>query len=257
VPVLREVYVPARAPWPKVWFSASILLQFSATVLTLWLTKARIAQSRAVLPLLAATGFGIALILQGKGYLNHGLPGDTLALLALAIAIGEQQGDAGERRFATGGFALLCAIGLWFFAHIFQYVGLADLVRRVAPPHPRIMLAGGDLGVGHPLTRELGGVWVSRAPSLWLTGDVQYLLARPPHPYTQAAQAHLRALSAQATRDFVEDVRNGRPDVVLVDGALGRRWIDHHPIVAAALADYRPAGTATDITVLVRRRLPS
>lgn len=253
LPILRDVYLPARAPWYAVCLPAAMLLQVAAVLVTLSVARTRILASRAALPLLASLGFAAAAVIQGKGYLNHYYPGVALALLALAIVVAEKEGDAHARRFAAGAGALLAAVGFWFFAHVYHYAGLTELVTRAAPPHPRMMLAGGDLGAGHPLVRAVGGEWVGHSHSLWVTGNAVYLLGWPPRGQTAAERAHLTSLADGEMERFADDVVQRRPDVVLVDGTSAARWIGQHPHVRAALAAFRPAGQAAGVLVLVRK----
>jgi SAM-dependent methyltransferase len=42
--------------------------------------------------------------------------------------------------------------------------------------HPRIVAITQNLGVGHPFVRQIGGIWVQRVASLWITSGALSLL---------------------------------------------------------------------------------
>jgi uncharacterized protein (TIGR00369 family) len=50
-----------------------------------------------------------------------------------------------------------------------EHRGLQPAVQRLAPSQPRMISLSGQLDVGFPLVRRVGGVWVGRPHSLWLT----------------------------------------------------------------------------------------
>jgi hypothetical protein len=52
---------------------------------------------------------------------------------------------------------------------------------------------------------------------------------------------------------FAADVRRERPDVILVDARPGLEWLRKEPVIARAIAPYRPAARADDVEVWIRR----
>lgn len=201
-----------------------------------------------MLPLLAAFGFAAALGVQGKGYLNHWYPALALTIFALVAIIAESGADRAERRFGGSVTIVLSGLAAFLFAQAQSYPELERLVRQVAPAHPRLIVAGSNLSVGHPLTRWVGGEWVGRRGALWATGTAVEVMERS-NPEERTILQHY---IDEDRRIFVEDVEGRRPDVILVPGEEGRHWIASNPDVARATSGYRVAGFAEGVTVLVR-----
>jgi hypothetical protein len=106
-------------------------------------------------------------------------------------------------------------------------------------PHPTVLAISDSLAFGHPMVRNVGGVWVQRSNSVWITGAATRLieesggdpqLKRKLEPYMRWDRDRL-----------VEDITHEKPDAILL-GRIGspahkELWTD--PAIVAALADYR------------------
>jgi len=248
LPLLQAVYIPVRSSAAELLTAPASLLSLVAGGLALFLARSQIMRSGALLPLVAALGFAAAMAIQGKGYLNHAYPFVALTVFALGLIPMERHGDRGERIFASALLIGLAGAGAFIFAQAQTYPELAQLVRRVAPPHPRMMVAGSNLSIGHPLNRWVGGRWVGRRGALWATGTAVELMDRS----TPEQRAVLQHSIDQDRQIFLEDVERGQPDVILVPGEIGHQWIASNPDVRRAVADYHPAGSAEGVTVLLR-----
>jgi hypothetical protein len=105
-------------------------------------------------------------------------------------------------------------------------------------PHPKVLTISQDLGVGHPFTRQIGGVWAQRVPSLWITSGARRLLEDSKDPADRAKlESYLRL-----DRDMlVEDIDRNRPDIILISNRFGEfhHWAFADPAIAAALANYK------------------
>jgi hypothetical protein len=220
------------------------------------------------LPLCASVGFIGTFWLQGKGWVNHGLPGVSLALIAagvlcapgvLALARGE---SAAPTWLSVRRFALFCLVPAMIGAAILfgiviqfmmweEYPGLTAAVQRRAPPHPRLIAVSSELDIGHPLVRRIAGTWVGRPHSLWLMICAQALLDA--NRGDAAARARLAGYVARDAKMFREDVSAGRPDLVLVDDDVRTLKALTQPDVVAALRDYVPVETVSGITLWMRR----
>ena len=248
LPLLKAVYIPARSSFAEVWLSPSGLLFFVAAGLAAFLLRRRAVRSLSMLPLLAAFGFAAALGVQGKGYLNHWYPALALTIFALVAIIAESGADRAERRFGGSVTIVLSGLAAFLFAQAQSYPELERLVRQVAPEHPKLIVAGSNLSVGHPLTRWVGGEWVGRRGALWATGTAVEVIERS----NPGERTILQHYIDEDRRIFVEDVEGRRPDLILVPGEEGRHWIASNPDVARATSGYRVAGFAEGVTVLVR-----
>jgi hypothetical protein len=249
MPMLRAAYLPARASLPTLLAKGWFILTATALLLALACAPRRMAATALGLPLLASIGFAAAALVQGKGFINHGYPALAFALFGLVLAFaGGRRGAPGRK---IGGFlvAVLIGVSANMLLEVPDYGRLVALVRQAGPAHPRMLMVGGNLSVGYPVTRWVGGRWVGRQHSLWISANGPTI-----HPSTPAERATLARYVAADERMFIEDVRNGRPDIVLVQDDKRLRWIASHPAVAAALEAYRPAGRAGEVTIWALRR---
>ena len=146
---------------------------------------------------------------------------------------------------------LFGAVIQWTMAE--EHEGLTAAVRRLAPPHPKLIALSPQLTAGFPLTRRLDGVWVGRAQRLWLTVSARMLIAA--QWGDEAYRQRLRDDVASDAAMFLADVRANAPDVILVDKDKRiTEAIATIPDLAAALEGYAPAATADDHVVWTRRK---
>ena len=110
---------------------------------------------------------------------------------------------------------------LWFNANV--YVGPIREAIAGLKPHPRILMLSGEAAIGHPLVRDVGGVWVSRQENLWLREFVR--LTRETTSVDAATDARLNDYLALERKWLIEDFRKLPPDIVLVDN-LRDGWGD-------------------------------
>lgn len=115
--------------------------------------------------------------------------------------------------------------------------GLEDALRRVGP-HPKVLAISESLGLGHPLVRDVDGVWVQRVPSNWIAAGALRLIAESHgDPATVARMTPF--LDADRDR-LVEDIEREKPDAILV-GKLGTAfndWAWRDEKITAARAGY-------------------
>lgn len=249
MPVLRVAYLPSRLGLGALLVHPCILLTVAAWAMTLAIAPRRVATPPLAMPLLASVGFTVAALVQAKGYANHLYPGLALALFVLGMALAGMGPKPGARLAALLGIGL-AGLSLLAFRPVPDIAPLAALIAAKAPPHPRLAMIGGDLAVGHPVTRQVGGLWVQRQHNLWISANAPGILRSGRlDPRDRAA---LAAAVAADERMLVEDIARGRPDAVLVQGPAWMRWIADHPAVAGALSGYREAGIANGVVVLVR-----
>jgi len=115
---------------------------------------------------------------------------------------------------------------------------LAHALARLGP-HPRVLAISESLGLGHPLVRQAGGVWVQRVPSQWMTAAAMRLIEE--NPDDAALRARLAPYQRRDHDMLVEDIVRNRPDAILI-GRLGTKfsaWAWSDPAIAAARADYQ------------------
>jgi hypothetical protein len=191
---------------------------------------------------IGAAGFLLAAIAQGKNYPNHWLPQAGLALAAAVVVIGA--GGVARRR------ARLVACGLAFVAACVMYSwairpdpAVASAIERLAPPAPKIIALSPQLTTGHPVTRNVGGQWVGSSAGQFTAGGARFV---------GLDSEFVRAAYRKDVDSFAGDVRQHRPDIILVEVAA-KGWLMGEPAIARAMGDYAPAAEAADTEIWVRR----
>ena len=257
LPLALEVYAPARDDLGH-FLGHTLALVYVALLAGLLVAARGVLLGRATLvALLASLGFFVAFLLQGKGWMNHAFPAVALLLfawvfLALRDRMARVAPPTGTKRallkflFLPGLLAAPAYFGVveQLTDHE-EHPGLLDAVAFVAPPHPRVATIASQLDFGHPLVRQLDGQWIGRQNALWTTAAVGRLLA------TAAPQRRER-LEAWRSADLAglaEDIRQGRPDIIVVEDRATREWVLRRPEMAGALDAYRLAKQAGDIEI--------
>jgi hypothetical protein len=228
-----------------------VILWFaSLRLLSVW-QPGTFLQAPAVLLTAPSVGFFVAYLVQGKAWPYHSYPMLALTFLALAVAWIERrrQGAAPPTGSRLKRAALLAAAPVLFFVSLFWFSlasetdVLVDKVRALKP-HPTMLIISSDLSIGHPLVRRVGGEWVGRPGHLWITGAAyQQLVQNKPDAATKAA---LRRYLQRDRDMLVEDIRRGKPDIIITERHIfdWYAWAQADPLIAAELAHYREAGSA-------------
>jgi len=263
LPLVVTVYVPVKAEfWPfMIAFATPAWLLVLALIV--WLKRRATLQPPFCLLLAASFGFAISYYVQQKGWAYHSYPMLALALIALAIAFidrwhGGPASIAGstDNRWARLASAIIATLiagftFCWMSGHP-DRPGLAAAVRTLKP-HPKILAISGDLAIGHPLTREVEGIWVGRVPSLWISSGV--LLRQRYETLDAQTIARLNAYAARDRAMLAEDIARQRPDVILVERSKScdcKAWANSDPMLAHQLEHYRDYETVDDVLILRR-----
>ena len=254
LPMVRDLYLPIR-------LGAAGLIAHIAPILALplclcWLFRAEPQAGGARILLLIAAGFLAAYFLQGKGWSYHAYPALAFSLLAAAWAL-PQAADAVARLSPKLG-ALLLAAALIAPAPSFlrrdeRHAALAAAIAKIAP-HPKLLALSFRQSLGHPLTRNIGGVWVGRYWGLWPTGLAVLMKERAGDDATLRAKADAYFEKDRLTA--AEDIEHQKPDIVLIDETPGfdfNAWIAASPQLEAALARYKPMQAIDGVEILQRR----
>ncbi len=270
LPVIVDIYQPARDSWSNlVFFSAA---PFNLVLLVaLAIGSARgfahppsarrfVAPVETLICAYASAGFLASFFIQGKGWMNHAYPGLVLALLAWVFFVVDA--PPGVRAARTGRlFKYVCLPILIAAPFVFgvvrvvgdaeEHVGLRAAIARVAPPRPRLIAMARQLDYSHPVTRQLGGVWVGRPNSLWTSALVNGLLNGASDPVRRARLEDYRRRDLAV---FAQDVRDGRPDAIVVEDKGTREWVVKQPETAGVLDDFEQTAQAEDIEIWTRKR---
>lgn len=256
LPVIADIYAPARESWSNLLFSS--LAPFIAALLTGFLYAARDfpAPAAARVGALASLGFLLSFFIQGKGWMNHAYPALALALLSwIFLALGPAAQELREGRlfkflFVPALAATPMALGaINQIGNAEEHPGLRAAVSRLAPPHPRVLALARQLDFGHPLTRQLEGIWVGRPNALWAASFAVTLMRKETGP---ARKEKLEDYRRRDLAGFAEDVRLGRPDVIVVEDKETREWAQKQPETANAFEGYVNAGAAGGVEIFTR-----
>jgi hypothetical protein len=110
-----------------------------------------------------------------------------------------------------------------------------------------------DISLAYPLVRQVGGVWVGRVCSNWITTGV--VLRRRSETLDAKTAARLDAYEAFDRAMLVEDIARSRPDVILVEKLSfdWEAWARSDLRLREQLDAYREVETLNGIMILQRR----
>jgi hypothetical protein len=221
-PLVRDTYLSWSMPASVIFLNDATLVFAIAMVSVLMARQNRKPDPLLLVTVLAAAGFAISFFLQRRGWAYHSYPMVAVALLAMGYALTAEAGSRSRRGETVSVLALAVAfiVGMqWFYAGV--YVGPIRQAVEGLKPHPRILVLSGEAAVGHPLVRDINGVWVSRQENLWIREFVR--LTRERTFVDAATDAKLNGYLALERKWLIEDFRKLPPDLVLVDN-LRNEW---------------------------------
>jgi hypothetical protein len=258
LPLVMTVYVPDKMKF------LNFIIHFATLVWVVMLLLLALLKRRAALEppfclLLAASfGFSISYFVQQKGWPYHSYPMLALALIALALAFIDRWHRAlGEPAKRWKPLAIAIMAGL-IAGTTFCYMNFAGDSSALAAPiralksHPKMLALSSDLAIGHPLTRQVGGIWVGRVSALWITNGVWR--RRLNETFDPQTDARLEAYAARDRAMLAEDIAQRRPDVILVDlrGIDWLAWASSDPALAEQMRFYRGYQKLGDVLILRR-----
>jgi hypothetical protein len=221
-PLVRDTYLSWSMPVSVIFLNDATLVFAIAMVSVLLARQNWASDPMLLVTVLAAAGFAISFFLQRRGWAYHSYPMVAVALLAMGYALTVAAGSRSRRGEALSALVLAVAfiVGMqWFYAGV--YVGPVRQAVEGLKPHPRILVLSGEAAIGHPLVRDLNGVWVSRQENLWIREFVR--LTRERTVVDAATDAKLNDYLALERKWLIEDFKKLPPDLVLVDN-LRNGW---------------------------------
>jgi hypothetical protein len=261
MPVLADVYLPVRLPLWKLLIGAPVALWAAALLIILILRRGAGPRPALAVLVAASAGFAAAYIIQGKGWPYHSLPMLALVLIALALAIAyrrramapDRDRDGLKRLGATAALGVLAVSSFSYLNIAVDTRAAIALVKQVGPPHPSIVAITADPAIGFPLVRAVDGRWISGHWGLWVTGNAA--TRRLEGGLDTPTRQRLAADVATERQRLIGEIRDGKPDVILIDDR-GPRWSEgvdgDRDLSALIAANYREVGIADDIIVLKR-----
>jgi hypothetical protein len=225
-PLVRDTYLSWSMPASAVFLNDASLI-FGIAIAAALLARREAARDALLVPaVLASTGFAMSFFLQRRGWAYHSYPMVALAMLAMGYGF-MVQAKTRSRARALGAATALVALATfilgcqWFNTTV--YVGPVREAIVPLKPHPRILVLSGEAAIGHPLVRDINGVWVSRQENLWIREFVR--LTRERTSVDAAGDAKLNEYLALERNWLIADFKKLPPDIVLVDN-LRDGWGD-------------------------------
>lgn len=259
LPMVVVAYVPVKENWLTFIFHAGLPLAGSTLLLTWQLKRRELLKPCFGLLLTAAAGFSIAYIIQRKGWPYHSYPMLALILVVLALAVFDRwrgYRNSIPRKLVAATAVLIVGVTFFWMNVSINRTALVAPIQAIKP-HPKILQISDDLSIGHPLTRQVHGIWVSRVPSLWLT--MCAAIRRVNETLDPKTKAQLAAYSARDREMLTEDITHHRPDVILVQLLKNLDWLAwarSDPKLAEQLKAYAPYRTVADVLALRRIENP-
>jgi hypothetical protein len=239
-PMVAEAYLPIRKGFGSQIAIPIAVISFSVAFLRLVAPQNSKMWSDATPWLAASVGGAATFLLQGKGWPYTAF---ALCLFAIAAPLLHFYTKTIRASVAVAGFAVVVFIGLYLSL---PAPGFPPLERHVQAlvKHPRLLTITDHIGLGHPLVRQLDGTWVGSSGAQFLAGGAT-LREQSSQP-TQGERAKLDGIIDFERRLLLTDLRNGRPDVILVDTYLlstfpfdWLAWANSDPEVQKELSHYR------------------
>jgi hypothetical protein len=270
MPLVADVYLPVRLSLAQSLIDAPVVLWATAVLMILLLRRGSGFHPVFAVMLMASAGFAAAYVAQGKGWPYQSYPMLALALIALGLAIAcrrqamERSGE-GYRLQDICAAAAFCIIAVKAFAWLDLAVedrAATAMVARIAPPHSSIALISDDVALGHPLVRAVQGRWISRVGSLWIMEDAA--IQRFGGGLDAAKDRRLADYMEAGRLQLIGEIRDGKPDIILIDDRAGRIVVDNHgaswsewvnadrDLSVLLAADYREAGKADGLAIFKR-----
>jgi hypothetical protein len=254
-PLVRDTYLSWSMPATVIFLNDATLVFAFAMVSVLLARQKRESDPLLSVIVLASLGFAISFFLQRRGWAYHSYPMVSVALLAMGYVLtGAADVEPRSRRIELASAFMLAvtfALGmLWFYAGV--YVGPIRQAVEGLKPHPRILVLSGEAAIGHPLVRDVGGVWVSRQENFWIREFVR--LTRERTSVDAATDAKLNDYLALERKWLIEDFRKLPPDLVLIDNLRNDwgAWARADAEVSQLLKPYSLVRSVAGIDILRR-----
>ncbi len=264
LPLVSDYYLAVREPVAVLLRAPAMLWMVVALIGLAVIARGRLREPPLVLPLLAALGGFIAVLQQAKGFSYHYYP--IVAALFPALA-GHAMVIANRRLTKTptlervpvvAGFLAVAAglVGatLSFYAPVRPFYALVEPI-AARYDHPKILAISRHIWVGHPLARDVNGIWVGSVSHQWITPGALYRLGLGGESPEMRLQRSA-AIEADKART-AKDIATKKPDVILLerDEAVIPAWFASEDELRRFLTGYARLGSLYEtVEVWARKR---
>lgn len=252
-PMVAEAYLPIRRELGSLLPLPIVVIGASIAFLRLLAPQEFRIGGKATPWLAASIGGAASFLLQGKGWSYTAF---ALCMFAVATPLLHVCARSLRASTVTGGVAAIVLIGLFLS---YPAPGFPPLQARVQAivKNPRLLAITDHTGLGQPLVRQIGGTWVGSSCGAQLLAAGAMLRQTSSQP-TEGEQAKLDSIIAFERRHLLADIRNGRPDVILVDTYLlssfpfdWLAWAKSDPELRMELDRYREVEDVGRVRILV------
>jgi hypothetical protein len=257
LPPVMAAYIPMKEKFFSFIMHAALPLWAAILLLIAQLKRRTIFAPPFCVLLALSVGFTISYVVQQKGWPYHSYPMLALALIALGFALVERDPDDSQSghssRLVAGLVTALMAVVTFFWMNIAVDRSAVAAAIREIKPHPTMLILSADMSIGHPIVRQVGGIWVSRTCALWLTAGAGS--RRINETLDAQTDGRLKAYAKSDRLMLTEDIARNRPDVILVQLMKDIDWLAwarSDPTLAALLQSYRAYKTVDDVLILRR-----
>lgn len=265
VPLLTDTYRVVRfSPWELLRTNLELQIVLFTMGLTVFLLGKDALKPKIVIPLLATAGLIVAFLEQGKGWVYHLYPAFVVAFLLfgcdpLRKALAAFQPTL--RSLLTGVLIVMSFAGASRIVSVMK--GRDAFETEIAPyvaahfNHPRLLSLGRSLGLGHPLTRMVGGIWVGTS-ALGIVPEAEAFVDDRPG-FSAEVRERIQHWVAWERDVLAHDLRVGQPDVIL----LNRESYPYDRLMAGKseaaryLANYRVLKSMYGVDILVPATSPA
>ncbi|WP_246685898.1 hypothetical protein [Mesorhizobium sp. B2-4-6] len=179
---------------------------------------------------LASLAATVPLIYQAKGWAYHAFPAFSLILAALPLRMAQagpapyesSSGTAMDLRRKMLLAAIIATAAIPFMQT--QKLGAEFVAKlKAAAPQPTVALVGADISGGHPLTRMLGGTWISRHCSDWLGEQALYLSSIATRNGDKEPASRYRQIADRYIESKLAELEARQPAMIIVE-KIDRDW---------------------------------
>ncbi|NEV01621.1 hypothetical protein [Bradyrhizobium uaiense] len=239
-PMVADAYLPIRMEFVSLILIPISVIGASVGFVRIAASHNVKAWSEATPWLAASVGGAAAFLVQGKGWPYTAF---SLCLLAIAAPLLLYRANTMRTSVVTAGVCVIVLIGIYLSTPAPGFPPLEQRVQALAK-HPRLLTITDHIALGHPLVRELHGVWVGSSCAQLLAGGA--ILREQDPNLSDRVRAKLNNVVAFERRQLLTNLRNGHPDVILVDTYLFSTfrfdwlaWAKSDPEIRAELGHFR------------------
>jgi hypothetical protein len=261
VPMEADTYIHDRIPLLALIVDPLFLSLVGVGLAAFILRRRDCGDGLPVVIALAALGFALAYLEQAKGWRYQLYPAMALVAILCGTEIlpqlaGFVAARDSRRWLRIGvGFAALAGLVPLVAMHNYTYALSLPFVAeiRALAPRPKIFALSTDLGIGHPLSRAVGGTWVGATCSQLITQSAKF--RRDLTDTDASTKSRMERWIAWDRDRIAEALTEGRPDAIVYDPATfdWAELVTARPDIAAMLAGYSKTNQVNGVELLVRR----